>query len=152
MIVFPLRIKALNMKMTISQRIYAGFSTVILLMLIVSIIIWIKSSSIQKIVAEVQADDIPGVILYLQVLDEVGDMQSNVLEYLTGEVDEIEDFKGNYQEFNDYYSQLKPLESATQKDRDKMEKIKTLVDDYAIRAEKIFSLATTLILKSGLLS
>ena len=128
------------MKMTISQRIYAGFSVVILLMLIISMTIWIKSNAIQKIVAEVQSDDIPGVILYLQVLDEVSDMQSNLLEYLTGEVDEVENFDNNYQQFQQYYQQLKPLESANQKDRDKMAKIKDIVDRYATKAHKdIFS-------------
>ena len=128
------------MKMTLSQRIYAGFGIVIFLMLIVSLTIWIKSSNIQKVVFEVQSDDIPGVILYLQVLDEVGDMQSNLLEYLTGEIDEVENFDKNYQEFQGFYNQLKPLESANQKDRDKMAKIKEIVDTYASRAHKdIFS-------------
>ena len=128
------------MKVTLSQRIYAGFGVVILLMLIVSITIWIKSNAIQKIVAEVQSDDIPGAILYLQVLDEVGDMQSNLLEYLTGEVDEVENFNNNYREFQQYYQQLAPLESVTQQDRDKMAKIKSLVDVYATRAHQdIFS-------------
>ena len=124
------------MKITISQRIYAGFSIVILLMLAVSLTIWLKSNAIQKIVTEVQSDDIPGVILYLQVLDEVGDMQSNVLEYLTGETDEVDGLKENYEEFKGFFAQLKPLESATQKDRDKMAKIKKLVDSYAKRAEE----------------
>ncbi|PKG81568.1 methyl-accepting chemotaxis protein [Colwellia sp. 75C3] len=128
------------MKITISQRIYAGFSVVILLMLTISTTIWLKSNAIQKIVAEVQTDDIPGVILYLQVLDEVGDMQSNLLEYLTGEIDEVENFDSNYQEFQQFYQKLKPLESASQKDRDKMAKIKTMVDSYATRAHRdIFS-------------
>jgi len=127
------------MRLTISQRIYAGFATVIILMLTISTIIWVKSSRIQQIVSEVQNDDIPGVILYLQVLDEVGDMQSNVLEYLTGETDEVEDFNSNYAEFNDYFAKLRPLESAKQSDRDKMDKIKSIVDTYAKRAnEDIF--------------
>jgi methyl-accepting chemotaxis protein len=128
------------MKLTISQRIYAGFAIVILLMMTISTVIWIKSSRIQSIVNEVQRDDIPGVILYLQVLDEIGDMQSNVLEYLTGETDEVDSFKENYNEFTKYFSQLKPLESANQKDRDKMAKIKHIVDRYATKAEdEIFS-------------
>lgn len=80
------------------------------------------------------------MILYLQVLDEVGDMQSNLLEYLTGKIDEVENFDKNYQEFQGFYNQLKPLESANQKDRDKMAKIKKIVDTYASRAHKdIFS-------------
>jgi methyl-accepting chemotaxis protein len=62
------------MKLTISQRIYAGFAIVIILMLTISGTIWWKSANIKTIVEEIQRDDIPGVLLYLQVLDELSDM------------------------------------------------------------------------------
>jgi len=128
------------MKLTISQRIYAGFTVVILFMLTISTVIWLKSTKIQTIVDEVQRDDIPGVILYQQVLHKVTVMQSNLLEYLTGEAGEVNKFKQNHNEFNKYFAKLKPLESSTQKDRDKMANIKRIVDSYADRAEsEVFS-------------
>ncbi|GAA0813602.1 methyl-accepting chemotaxis protein [Colwellia asteriadis] len=128
------------MKLTISQRLYAGFAIVILLMLTISTVIWLKSQKIQQIVDEVQSDDIPGVILYLQVLDEVGDMQSSMLEYLTGEVNEVKVFNESYAEFNTQFEKLKLIESAKATDREKMAKIKNLVDTFAAQAkEEVFS-------------
>ena len=67
------------MKFTIAQRLYAGFASIIIIMFIVSTTIWSQNKSIQAISSEVEHDDVPGVIMYLQVLDEIGDMQSNVL-------------------------------------------------------------------------
>jgi methyl-accepting chemotaxis protein len=109
-------------------------------MLTISATVWWKSNSIKTIVDEIQRDDIPGVLLYLHVLDEVSDMQANLFEYLTGETDEAISFKENYKLFNKYFEQLKPLESANQKDRDKISKIKSIVDTYATKAQdEVFS-------------
>ncbi len=128
------------MNITISKKLYGGFGVIILLMLCISVFTLFRIDQISTISDEIEADDLPGVILYLQVLDEVGDMQSNVLEYMTGETDEIENFEENYKEFNNFYSKLKPLESASQKDRDKMAKIKSLVDGYVKRSrDEVFS-------------
>ncbi|EPJ46073.1 MAG: hypothetical protein OFPII_22900 [Osedax symbiont Rs1] len=128
------------MNITISEKLYGGFGVIILLMLCISIFTLFRIDQISTISDEIGSDDLPGVILYLHVLDEVGDMQSNVLEYMTGETDEIENFEENYKEFNNYYSQLKPLESVSQKDRDKMANIKSLVDGYVKRSrDEVFS-------------
>ncbi|WP_076412212.1 methyl-accepting chemotaxis protein [Shewanella sp. UCD-KL12] len=124
------------MNLTIAQRLYAGFGIVILLMILISITTWTNSNQIRAISTEVEMDDVPGAILYLQVLDEVGDMQSSVLEYLTGETDEVANFEENYAEFNTFYNKLRPLESAKQSDIDKMDTIKSLVDEYAMRTRR----------------
>lgn len=124
------------MNLTIAQRLYAGFGIVIVLMILISVTIWIKSNQIRVISIEVENDDVPGAILYLQVLDEVGDMQSSVLEYMTGETDEVANFENNYSQFNKYFNQLKPLESAKQSDIDKMSNIKRMVDEYAMRSKR----------------
>ena len=128
------------MKFTIAHRLYAGFASIIIIMFIVSATMWSQNSAIQAISSEVENDDVPGVIMYLQVLDELGDMQSNVLEYLSGETDEIENFDANYAKFQEYFKLLYALESAKQSDRDKMAKIEKYINDYADRAKKdIFS-------------
>ncbi|MCP5079749.1 MAG: methyl-accepting chemotaxis protein, partial [Psychromonas sp.] len=124
------------MKFSIAQRLYAGFASIIVIMFIVSTIIWVQNSAIQAISNEVESDDVPGVITYLQVLDELGDMQANVLEYLTGETEEFESFNSNYDEFKTYFKSLNALESAKQHDREKMAKIEKYITDYASRANK----------------
>lgn len=92
------------------------------------------SSNVKVIAEEVEKDDVPGVILYLQVLDEIGDMQTNVLGYISGEIGEQANFEANYKEFKAYFAKLRPLESGTQKDRDKMAEIEEIVNTYADRA------------------
>ncbi|QLE87106.1 MULTISPECIES: methyl-accepting chemotaxis protein [Shewanella] len=128
------------MNLTLAQRLYAGFGIVILLMIIISMTMWTKSDQIHDISLEVEKDDVPGAILYLQVLDEMGDMHTNVLEYLNGETQAADSFLANYQEFTQTLAKLTLLESATQADRDKMAKIKNIGDTIAQRAKnEVFS-------------
>ena len=126
------------MKFTIAQRLYAGFAAIIVIMFIVSAMIWMqnKIALYKQFLTEVEGDDVPGVIVYLQVLDELGDMQTNVFEYLSGETDEIGNFNSNYDQFKSYFKSLYKLESAKQSDRDKMAKIEKYVNDYAQRANQ----------------
>ena len=128
------------MKLSISQLIYAGFLALIAIMVTISILVWNSNSVIMETSNEIKNDDVPGVILYLQLLDELGDMQSNVLEYLTGEEDEKHDFEENHQEFKTYFNQLKPLESATAADRSKMATIEAMINEYVKTAqEEVFN-------------
>lgn len=128
------------MKFTIAQRLYAGFSSIIIIMFVVSGIIWSQNNTIQKIAKEVKTDDVPGVIQYLHVLQYLGDMQSNVLEYLSGETDEVVIFKTNYAAFQDEFKELYKLESAKQSDRDKMATIENYINKYSERAhDEVFS-------------
>lgn len=118
------------MKLSISQLIYTGFLAIIAIMVTISVLVWNSNSVIMETSNEIKNDDVPGVILYLQLLDELGDMQSNVLEYLTGEEDEKNDFEDNYQEFQAYFSELKPLEAVSEADRNKMAKIEAMIKEY----------------------
>jgi len=127
---------AIAMKFTIAQRLYAGFASIIVIMFIVSATIWMQNKTIQAISLEVENDDVPGAIMYLQVSDELGGMQSNVLEYLSGETDEIDNFNSNYDQFKSYFKSLYKLESGKQSDRNKMAKIEKYVNDYALRANQ----------------
>jgi len=127
------------MKIKLQQLLYLGFGTVIALMMLNATLVWLEQQKAQDVALEVEGDDVPGVILYLQVMDEIGDMQSNVLEYLTGEVDETADFENNYREFSHYFEKLVPLESATPGDREKMDQIRNLANTYYSDAKaKVF--------------
>ncbi|MAC45407.1 MAG: chemotaxis protein [Oceanospirillum sp.] len=118
------------MKLKLSQLLYLGFSIVIGLMILSSVLVWVQQAASTQIAEEVKTDDVPGAILYLQVMNKLGDMQTNVLEYLTGETDEVKAFEENYRAFNGYFNQLVPLESAKESDRQKMETIRTQVGRY----------------------
>ncbi|MFD2231988.1 methyl-accepting chemotaxis protein [Alkalimarinus sediminis] len=124
------------MRLNISQLVYAGFIAVVAIMLFISYAVWSSNRDILTATNEIKNDDVPGVILYLQILDELGDMQSNVLEYLTGEEDERADFNENYDEFIAFFNELKPLEAANDKDIKKMATIESSIKEYAERAQR----------------
>ncbi len=125
-----------KIKGSIGKRLAIGFSsTVILLVIISGIILWLNSAN-KKTATEIAKDDVPGAIYYLQLIDELGDMQSNVYEYVMGEDDEDDGFRSNYDEFMHFYDLLKPLESAKQSDIDKLANMKEMVDEYAATIER----------------
>ncbi|WP_427916916.1 methyl-accepting chemotaxis protein [Vibrio amylolyticus] len=82
-----------------------------LLLLIIAISVQIKNRTIESYAVSVGQGDIPAAILSLSMLDELGDMNSNVLEFITGEAEEKEDFVANYTEFVTFFEQLKQLNS-----------------------------------------
>ncbi len=118
------------MKFTIRRKLVSGFASVIALLIIISIIVYIMNRNIIRSAIEVEGDDVPGVILYLQILDEIGDMRSDVLEYLIGKAEGKKNFNDNYREFDDFFEKLRPLESGSESDVKKMKEIERLVSDY----------------------
>ncbi|OIQ26801.1 MAG: chemotaxis protein [Vibrio sp. MedPE-SWchi] len=82
-----------------------------LLLLIIAISVQVKNRTIESYALSVGSSDIPASILSLSMLDELGDMNSNVLEFITGEAEEKEDFVANYNEFVTFFEDLKQLDS-----------------------------------------
>ena len=124
------------MSLNISQKLYAGFGAIIGLMVLVAVLLWNRSNYITYIAHEVSSDNVPGVLLYLQVLDAVSDMQANVLEYLAGETGEEQTFRENYQKLSGLFEQLRVLESDNKEERDKLALINQLVSEYASGVEQ----------------
>ena len=129
------------MTLTIGKKIGLAFSVILSLIITMGISVYVLNSGIKLTSEEITRDDVPGVILYLQILDEIGDMHSNVLEYSTGEIDEIDEFYENNKEFKYYLSQLAPLESNTQIEIDKIKKIEAMIDSYVKNiTEQVFEI------------
>ncbi len=109
-------------------QIILSFTLVLLVFIVVSLTIVSRNIKALEITEEVASDDVPGVIAYLQVLDEIGDMHSNVLEYLSGESDEVEEFEENYKEYQKYFKTLNILEATSESNIKTMNKIRKEVD------------------------
>lgn len=124
------------MKLNIGQLVYAGFSLVIGIMMFVAYWVWDYNAQTQLALKEIKNDDVPGVILYLQLLDELGDMQANSLQYLTGNETKKNDFSENLNEFHGFFNQLIPLESGRESDKKNIQIIKEHIDQYAAGIEK----------------
>ncbi|MEZ9229932.1 methyl-accepting chemotaxis protein [Vibrio amylolyticus] len=98
-------------KLSIRNKIIIAMCTMGLLLLIIAISVQGKNRTIESYAVSVGNSDIPAAILSLSMLDELGDMNSNVLEFITGEAEEKEDFIANYNEFVSFFEELKQLDS-----------------------------------------
>lgn len=107
------------MNFKLSHTLYFGFSLILATTLVLAFIVWSVVSDSAASAAEVESDDVPGVLAYLNVLDEISDLQTSALEYLNGENDEAQSFQKNVEEFRYHFSVLKSLESAKASDIDR---------------------------------
>lgn len=105
-------------------------------MMISSLITWLKVNELSKVTEEIKNDDVPGAIYYLQLIDEIGDMHSNALEYIAGQESKKAAFYEDVEEFHDFFAKLRPLESAKESDLAKMAEIEQLAKNYQQRAEQ----------------
>ncbi|WP_193755534.1 response regulator [Psychromonas sp. psych-6C06] len=128
------------MTLTIGKKISLAFAAILTLIITMGITVYYLNANIHMATKNIRDDDVPGVILFLNILDTISDMQSNVVEYSTGEVDEVDDFYGNYQRFKDHLIKLKPLEINTQTDIEKMNNIEKVIDGYVAQiSEQVFN-------------
>ncbi|WP_244230735.1 methyl-accepting chemotaxis protein [Vibrio ouci] len=98
-------------KLSIKNKIIVAMCTMGILLLVIAISVQLKNRTIETYAISVGQEEIPKVILSLSMLDELGDMNSNVLEFITGEAEEKVDFLENYTEFVTFFESLKQLES-----------------------------------------
>lgn len=98
-------------KLSIRSKIIVAMCTMGFLLLVIAVSVQLKNRTIESYAIDVGKEEIPKVILSLSMLDELGDMNSNVLEFITGESEEKEDFHDNYTEFVTFFESLKQLKS-----------------------------------------
>ncbi len=108
-----------------------GFSLVISLLVLTCGLAWYFLSEAKVLATNVEDDDVPGAFLYLQMGKSVGIMQTNVLEYLSGETEGIqEDFRDAYKEFGIALDHIRPLEVGSPESLEVLSTIRSLVDEY----------------------
>ncbi|GAB5405635.1 MAG: hypothetical protein Aurels2KO_38660 [Aureliella sp.] len=83
---------------------------------------------------QVRNDDVPSVILYLQALEKSRELNSNLLDYLAGEVDEYEEFNDNTEELRNHFDDLREIESLPF-EQERLAKAVDLFETYARRAK-----------------
>ncbi|WP_306027044.1 methyl-accepting chemotaxis protein [Stappia sp. MMSF_3263] len=95
------------MNLSVSKKISLPLAALLL-------VVGAASLAIQKVNFDATADarliserDVPAVLNSLQMLDEIGQMNSNVLEYISGEMDERAAFAENYKAFEQYLARFK---------------------------------------------
>ncbi|MDN3684518.1 hypothetical protein QW180_16770 [Vibrio sinaloensis] len=79
-------------KLSIKNKIIVAMCTMGILLFVIAVSVQVQNRTIEDYAIGVRSEEIPKVILSLSMLDELGDMNSNVLEFITGESEEKEDF------------------------------------------------------------
>jgi methyl-accepting chemotaxis protein len=124
------------MNVRLSHALYMGFSIIIITTLILAFIVWSLVNKSATISQEIESDDVPGVLAYFNVLDAIGNLQTNALEYLNGDAGQRNAFETNANEFQQQYLRLRALESAKASDVAKMDRIISLANQYIDRVNK----------------
>jgi len=86
-------------RQSISSRINLILAFISIVILVFSVTVIYLSSQISTATTRVADYDLPEALNTLAMLEELGDMNSNLLEYLLGEEEEQQEYFGNYDEF-----------------------------------------------------
>ncbi|KAF7783728.1 hypothetical protein PRUB_a3573 [Pseudoalteromonas rubra] len=122
--------------MKLSNKLYAAFGVLIILMIMSSTLVWFKISTETARAEEVTGDDLPGMILYSRLLDTQHQLKSSALEYMNGDTSKKATFNSTFKKFKAVHNELYGYESAKQSDRDKMAHILRSISTYHQRVNQ----------------
>lgn len=124
------------MKLTVKQKITLSFSSVIAIMVTIAVLLWFQLTAAHLLEDEVRNDDVPGLTLYLILIDEAGDVFRDALK-MVNEFDNAQaDFRSNVKGFDQALSDLKVIESNTQSNRNNMKAIETYMQQFVDGVER----------------
>lgn len=112
---------------SIGSKVILSMVSISLLVLLLSASNYFMNTRVKQDTTDVSTYDIPKAIAAINMLDEIGDMNSNILEYALGEVDERNDFDRNQEEFLLYLSNLKQAQKVPDK---RIHEIEDLFEDF----------------------
>lgn len=112
---------------SIGSKVILSMVSISLLVLLLSASNFLMNTRVMEDTTDVSTYEIPKAIAAINMLDEIGDMNANILEYALGEVDERNDFDRNQEEFLLYLSNLKNAQKVTDK---RIEEIEDLFEDF----------------------
>ncbi len=116
---------------TIGAKVTVSMLAITVLVIVIAISSYILSIRTEDNTRVVTESDIPSAILSVAMLDEIGDMNANVLEYVLGEAEEKEEFESNYREFVSFFTELK---AAAVFRKRRLDEIDRLFNEYSNRA------------------
>ncbi|QDO82014.1 response regulator [Shewanella psychropiezotolerans] len=106
---------------SIGSKVILSMVSISLLVLLLSASNFLINTRVKEGTTDVSTHEIPKAIAAINMLDEIGDMNANILEYALGEVDERNDFDRNQEEFTLYLTNLKQAQTIHDKRIDEIE-------------------------------
>lgn len=102
------------MNLSISNKLFSTFAVLCLLFAGTSAYVVIQEGQISTIADEVASDDVPGAFLYMQLLDEVGDVNSAIFLHIAGVPRAIDEYREDRAELLQFLDELKAIEPPDQ--------------------------------------
>ena len=62
------------MKLSVRKKLYAGFGSILAVLVTLVSIVWIEVIGAHQSADEIRMDDVPGTVTYLVLIDEAGDV------------------------------------------------------------------------------
>ena len=106
-------------RQSIASRINFILITITIVIVSYSAIVVFLGSQVNNTTEEIIEYELPAAFNTLEMLDELGEMNSNLLEYVSGEPEEKQEYFNNIEEFN-RYSELMPRSDETTIDIDQV--------------------------------
>lgn len=126
--------------MNLSKKLFLSFGLLIVMMVISSTTVWFKVSTETARALEVKGDDLPGMILYNELLILEHKLNNAALEYMAGDKTQVSVFNKLFESFIETQQELYGYESAKQADREKMAEIVRLIQSYGqVIQREVFS-------------
>ncbi|MGY3570043.1 methyl-accepting chemotaxis protein [Vibrio paucivorans] len=118
------------MKLSVGKKLYAGFGSILALLLILVTIIWFEVLSSHNVATEIRTDDVPEAVTYLVLIDEAGDVYRDAMGTVTGVDNGIQDYRDNKKEFAQAIEKAKSLENRGSEDYQRIERIESLMNSF----------------------
>lgn len=83
------------MKLSVRKKLYAGFGSILAVLVILVTIVWFEVIDAHKSADEIRLDDVPGTVTYLVLIDEAGDVYRDALGAITQVDDALNDYRTN---------------------------------------------------------
>ena len=95
--------------MRIQGKLALAQAAVVLFFIILVVFVHFLNEKVREQAHQIGGAELPAVLVSISLLDALGDMNANLLEYVHGEADEKENFTRNYQEFTRLYRELEAI-------------------------------------------
>mgnify|MGYP000683759990 CR=1 FL=1 len=123
------------MQWSVGKKLYAGFLSILGLAFIMVTIIWFEVVASHKVANEIRNDDIPGVELYLVLVDEAGDVYRDALRTVSGDPTGATSYRENKGEFATALNSIKSLELSNAKDSNRLREIENYMNQFTRQFE-----------------
>ncbi|MFM2597958.1 methyl-accepting chemotaxis protein [Vibrio fortis] len=118
------------MKLSVRKKLYAGFSSILALMIVLVAFVWIEVTGSHRVADEIRMDDVPELVNYLVLVDETADVYRDAMGAVTHVNGALNDYRANKGQFFEAVDKVKALESVGTPDYRRIERVENLMKEF----------------------